>query len=311
MPAFLEIGNEPNIRLWSADPVDHLVSTGQITRWILTLGTGEWSLLGYNDVSNATKLCLQGGFPTHWDQRSMAERFKWLSNTIGDHVPSLIFRKPLAQDASPILMIAAEACCAIPLSVCRDQLPKDSLNLLFGVSEQSTDPLLFHIHESEVVVATRFNAALISAVGALFQAHTIIALEAALLSRFLNAPESDAIKPSHQPELMIARLDHRILVAQRNHGNLSGFNTFTAENPEDVLYYALLLDQGQSKSAYLAGFDQAEVHLLRDKIADSFGDCIVSDWIFDDPSLVDSEPWRLMTNRSLPALARYIIRNPF
>ena len=143
MPAFLEIGNEPNTRLWSADPVDHLVSTGQITRWILTLGTGEWSLLGYNDVSNATKLCLQGCFPTHWDQRSMAEQFKWLSNTIGDHVPSLIFRKPLAQDASPILMIAAEACCAIPLSVCRDQLPKDSLNLLFGVSEQSSEPLLF------------------------------------------------------------------------------------------------------------------------------------------------------------------------
>jgi len=310
MPAYQETGNDPKPRLWSAGPLEELVSSGQINHLILIYGFLEWSLLGVHQDSNAVNLCLQGCFPDYWSQRSLHERFKWLSHSISGCVPGLLSIESGAFVEPSIVIIASEACCTIPLSVCRDQLPHESLNLLFGVSEQSSEPKLYHIPETEVVVATRYNGALSGAIGILFQSHRLISIEAAILSRFLNWPTGNSPMPSVQPVLLIARFDHRILVAQKRNNTLLGCNTFDAASPEEVLYYALLFDQGLSKAVYLVGFDPTEGDLLQAKMAESFGDCFNSAWIHDELSTDASASWRHLPNPWMPSLANFINRNP-
>jgi hypothetical protein len=253
--------------------------------------------------------CLQGNFPTHWEQHSLLEQFKWLSKTFRDCLWDALF-EDRPHRPPPVLLLASESICTIPLSVCRDSIPVDSLDLLFGKSEELCDSRLHHILDTEVVVAARFRRELSLASAALFPNHRLIALEAALIMRFLSLAPTDVALQTIGSELMIARLDHRILVVQKNKNCLQACNTFDAGTPEEVLYYSLLLDQGQSKLAYLAGFDQVEEELLKPLLFGSFGSCISSSWILDDPSDFEHEPWNLLTNGSMPALAYYTLRNP-
>lgn len=312
MPAFQEIGNDPVIRLWSAGHADDLNPADRVLQLVLTIthGSAEWFFLGLNPLSNQILLCLQGKFPAHWEQMSTLEQIKWLSVSIKEHIPASLTDGSSAPGPPPVLILNAEACCAIPLSVCRDPLPEESLNLLFGTPENSIEPLLFHIPETEVVVVARYSSELSGAIAALFPTFKLVSTEAAILSRFLALEATSEVRPSGEPEMLLARLDHRVFVAQRLNNTLLGCNTFEASSPEDVLYYALLFDQGQSKTAYLMGFDHSEEKILTTKITETFGTCVGSDWILGHASPMEMEPWKLMTNRSMPALACQIVRNP-
>ena len=58
MPAFLEIGNDPVIRLWSVREVGDLRSNAYSGRLILTSGPKEWCLLGMGQDSLEVSFCL-------------------------------------------------------------------------------------------------------------------------------------------------------------------------------------------------------------------------------------------------------------
>ena len=310
MPAFLEIGNDPVIRLWSVREVGDLRSNAYSGRLILTSGPKEWCLLGMGQDSLEVSFCLFGSFPTQWEQYSLLERFKWMWTIFRDCLSDAFF-EDTPQRLPPVLMMASESICTVPLSVCRDGIPSDSLDLLFGSCEEWDDPQLYHIPDTEVVVAARFRRELSAASAVLFPNHRLIALEAVIILSFLGLPMTEVALPTHESELLIARLDHRILVVQKNKNSLQACNTFDSERPEEVLYYALLFDQGQSRVAYLAGFEQAEEELLKPGLVASFGSCISWTWIHDDSSACEREPWNLLNSGSLPALAFYFLRNPF
>lgn len=310
MPASLEIGNDPSFWLWSAQNLEELTSAQKSFRLVLTIGHSEWYFLGADSVTNHCVISLYGGVPPQWEHRTLLEQFKWLDGAIKSVLPMSIFEDASCSDTVPLLMLVSAACSTLPLSVCRDKIPADSLDILFGASDVVSDPCLYHLPETEVVVASRFGRGVVEAVGEIFPGYRLFAYEAAAISRFLKPTTGIGPRLADTAELLICRLDNRILVAQKRNSCLQACNTFEAATPEEVLYYALLLDQGVSGSVFLAGFDAKEEESLNPLLVESFGLCNPSSWILEEPSTAEAEPWNQYPNVSTPALAAYLISNP-
>jgi len=269
----------------------------------LVVEQAHWSLTVTGPGSEDCLVCLQGDIPPRWNERTLPEQFQWLDAKIREVVPLQIQAAMHTAILPPVLVLPAVEFCTLPLPVCRDDIPEASLNLLFGPSEYAVPTWQFHLPETEVVVAVRFHPDTEQALNAVFPGFRLLSSEAIALSRFLTPDPPAGDEKPEAVELLIYRMGQHILLAQKKGASLLACNKLEAATTEEILYYALLLDQGMSGKVSVMGFDPSEETTLRPLLVQSFGQCNPTEWLMPPSMRLHEEPWCLLQNMTGPGLA--------